>query len=90
MSGLRRRLMRLAMLALFLAIWEAAFRVGLLSPIIFASPSLIVSAAIKDGWTFLLAFRITVFEIAVAILRRRSANCCTTLYASLNAAQMPS
>jgi len=68
MSGLRRRLMRLAMLALFLAIWEAAFRVGLLSPIIFASPSLIVSAAIKDGWTFLLAFRITVFEIAVAIL----------------------
>lgn len=68
MSGLRRRLMRLAMLALFLAIWEAAFRVGLLSPIIFASPSLIVNAAAQDGWTFLLAFRITVFEIAVAIL----------------------
>jgi len=64
----RRQLLRLAVLVLFLAVWEAAFRLGLLSPIVFGSPSLIASAAAKDGWDFLLAFRITVFEIALAIL----------------------
>ena len=68
MSGWRRQLIRLAGLALVLAAWEAAFRLGLLSPIIFGSPSLIVRAAASDGWTFLLAFRITMFEIALAIL----------------------
>lgn len=64
----RRWLRRLGVLALFLVIWEAAFRLGLLSPIIFGSPSLIVHAAAQDGLTFLLAFRVTVFEIAMAIL----------------------
>ena len=68
MTVLRRQLIRLAVLALFLGIWEAAFRLGLMSPIIFASPSLIVEAATKDGWTFMLAFRITIFEITMAIL----------------------
>ena len=68
MSGGRRQLIRLAGLALVLAAWEAAFRLGLLSPIIFGSPSLIVRAAASDGWTFLLAFRVTMFEIALAIL----------------------
>ena len=68
MTGLRRQLIRLALLALFLGIWEAAFRLGLMSPIIFASPSLIAEAAAKDGWTFMLAFRITIFEITMAIL----------------------
>jgi NitT/TauT family transport system permease protein len=67
-TGLRRQLIRLAVLALFLGIWEAAFRLGLMSPIIFASPSLIADAAAKDGWTFMLAFRITIFEITMAIL----------------------
>jgi hypothetical protein len=57
------------LLALFLGIWEAAFRLGLMSPIIFASPSLIAEAAAKDGWTFMLAFRITIFEITMAMLR---------------------
>jgi NitT/TauT family transport system permease protein len=68
MIGLRRQLTRLAVLALFLAIWEIVFRLEVLSPIIFGSPSLIASAAVKDGWTFLLAFRITIFEITMAIL----------------------
>jgi NitT/TauT family transport system permease protein len=68
MMGLRRQLTRLAMLAAFLAIWEIVFRLEILSPIIFGSPSLIASAAVKDGWTFLLAFRITIFEITMAIL----------------------
>ena len=56
----RRQLIRLAVIALVLALWEGAFRSGLLSPIIFGSPGLIVNAAAQDGWTFLLAFRITV------------------------------
>jgi NitT/TauT family transport system permease protein/taurine transport system permease protein len=64
----RRWLRRLGLAVVFLALWEAAFRLGLLSPIIFGSPSLIVRAAAQDGWTFLLAFRVTVFEIAMAIL----------------------
>ena len=59
MTGLRRQLIRLAVLALFLGIWEAAFRLGLMSPIIFASPAS-VEAATKDGWTFMLAFHITI------------------------------
>src|SRR5882757_9996865 len=67
-SKWRRQLVRLVVLAVFLAVWEAVFRLELISPIIFGSPSLIVSAAAKDGWTFLLAFRITIFEIAMAIL----------------------
>jgi NitT/TauT family transport system permease protein len=51
-----------------LAVWEIAYRAGVLSPIIFAAPSLILNAAAKDGWTFLSAFRLTMFEIAMAIL----------------------
>jgi NitT/TauT family transport system permease protein len=51
-----------------LAVWEIAYRAGVLSPIIFAAPSLILSAAAKDGWTFLSAFRLTMFEITVAIM----------------------
>jgi NitT/TauT family transport system permease protein len=65
---LRRHLIRLAVIALLLALWETAYQLGLLSPIIFASPSLIVRAAAQDGATFLLAFRITIVEIALAIL----------------------
>jgi NitT/TauT family transport system permease protein len=68
MSGMRRQAVRLLALAALAAAWEITFRLGLLSPIIFASPSLIVDAAWKDGWTFLAAFRITIFEIGMAIL----------------------
>jgi NitT/TauT family transport system permease protein/taurine transport system permease protein len=64
----RRLLARVAVALVALAAWEGAYRLGLLSPIIFAAPSLIVDAALKDGATFLSAFRITMFEIAVAIL----------------------
>jgi NitT/TauT family transport system permease protein/taurine transport system permease protein len=68
MSVWRRPVLRLLAVALCAAAWEIAFRLGLLSPIIFGSPSLIAQAAWKDGWTFLTAFRVTVFEIAMAIL----------------------
>ncbi len=68
MNRVRRHLLQLAVLGCALALWEAAFRSKLLSPIIFAAPSLIARAAAQDGWTFVLAFRITVTEIAVAVL----------------------
>lgn len=48
-------------------LWEAAFRAGLLEPLIFGSPSLVVAAALKDGASFLAAFHITAYEMAVAV-----------------------
>jgi NitT/TauT family transport system permease protein len=59
---------KLLILLAFLAIWEGAFRLGALNPIIFGSPSLLVAAVVSDGATFLTAFRITIFEIAMAVL----------------------
>jgi NitT/TauT family transport system permease protein/taurine transport system permease protein len=64
----RGLLLKLLVLAVVLAVWEGAFRLGLLNPIIFGSPSLLVGAAISDGKTFLMAFQITAFEIAAAVL----------------------
>lgn len=61
------RIARLIVLVALLGIWELAFRLELLSPIIFSSPSLIWAAAMKDGWSFLLAFRITILEIAATV-----------------------
>ncbi len=63
-----RLIARLSVLLVFIGCWEAAYRAGLLNPIIFAAPSIIVKAAVKDGWTFLSAFRVTMFEITMAIL----------------------
>ncbi len=65
---IRRLLVRLTLFLAFVGCWEAAYRAGLLNPIIFAAPSVIVKAAVKDGWTFLAAFRVTVLEITMAIL----------------------
>jgi NitT/TauT family transport system permease protein len=59
---------RLGILLSVLAVWEIAYRAGVLSPIIFAAPSLILSAAAKDGWTFLSAFRLTMLEITMAVV----------------------
>jgi NitT/TauT family transport system permease protein/taurine transport system permease protein len=68
MTTIRRLTLRLFVLLIVLAVWESAYRLEILSPIIFAAPSLIVSAIAKDGWTFLAAFRITISEIAMAIV----------------------
>jgi NitT/TauT family transport system permease protein/taurine transport system permease protein len=65
---MRGRLLKLVVVAAALAGWEGAFRMALLNPIIFGSPSLLIGAAISDGATFLVAFQITVFEIAAAVL----------------------
>jgi len=57
---------RLAITLAVIAVWEAAFRAGLLNPLIFGSPSLIVAAAVKDGPAFLAAFQFTAVEIVAA------------------------
>lgn len=63
-----RWLRRVAIAAVCVAIWEALYRVGVLNPLIFGSPSLVVAATMKDGLTFLAAFDVTVREIVVATL----------------------
>lgn len=57
---------RLLIAAACVAVWEALYRLGLLNPLIFGSPSLVVAATLKDGGTFLAAFAVTVREIVVA------------------------
>lgn len=51
-----------------IALWELAYRVHLLNPLIFGSPSLIASAIVTDGWTFLEALQVTTYEIVIAII----------------------
>ncbi len=49
---------RLAIALAVIALWEHAYRLGVLNPLIFGSPSLVAAAAIKDGPVFLAAFRV--------------------------------
>jgi NitT/TauT family transport system permease protein/taurine transport system permease protein len=58
---------RLLVTLALLALWELLFRTGALSPVIFGAPSLIFAAALKDGGTFLAAFRVTAGEMVVAM-----------------------
>jgi NitT/TauT family transport system permease protein len=57
---------RVAITAAVLLLWELLYRSGALNPLIFGSPSLIVTAASKDGPAFLAAFVFTAYEIVVA------------------------
>jgi NitT/TauT family transport system permease protein len=63
-----RRVKILITTAVALALWEAVVRSGLVSQIILAAPSAIVTAAATDGGVFLTAFGTTVVEIMAAIL----------------------
>jgi len=67
MNWLHARVWQLAGWVAFAALWELVYQSDLLNPIIFASPSLIVMAASQDGWQFLLAFRVTLMEVIIAI-----------------------
>jgi NitT/TauT family transport system permease protein/taurine transport system permease protein len=62
----KTRLLGFAAFVAVLLIWEAAYRMHLISPIIFASPSLIWYATLSDGGIFLNALRITAYEILIA------------------------
>jgi ABC-type nitrate/sulfonate/bicarbonate transport system permease component len=59
-------LRRFALFAVVIALWEGLYRLGVINPVIIGSPSLVLAAAIKDGVTFLAAFRLTAYEIVVA------------------------
>jgi NitT/TauT family transport system permease protein len=58
---------RIVITLAIIALWEALFRLGLLNPLIFGSPTLVLQAAMTDGATFLAAFQVTSREILVAI-----------------------
>lgn len=58
---------RIAITVALLALWEGLFRAGLLNPLIFGSPSLVVRAAFVDGGTFLSALQITAGEVLVSM-----------------------
>jgi NitT/TauT family transport system permease protein len=57
---------RIAITLAVIVLWEVAYRLGMLNPLIFGAPSLIAAAAIKDGTVFLAAFRFTATEILLA------------------------
>ncbi|MFL6796564.1 MAG: ABC transporter permease [Xanthobacteraceae bacterium] len=57
---------RLAIALAVLIGWEVTYRLGVLNPLIFGSPSLVLAAATKDAGVFWAAFRFTATEIAVA------------------------
>ncbi len=59
---------KLLVWAVVLIAWEAAYRAGLLNPMVFGSPMLVVKAALSDGQEFIDALRTTAFEILVAII----------------------
>jgi NitT/TauT family transport system permease protein len=64
----KRWLRGIAVFVLILGLWELTFRAGVLNPIIFGSPSLIVKAAATDAPTFVSAFAVTAYEIAIATM----------------------
>jgi len=64
----RRWARGVAVTLVLVALWELAFRAGVLNPLIFGSPSLMAAAAVADGPTFLSAFGVTTYEMIVATL----------------------
>jgi ABC-type nitrate/sulfonate/bicarbonate transport system permease component len=71
---------RLAVTLAVIALWELAYRLGILNPLIFGSPSLMLAAASKDGPAFLAAFQFTVSEI---VLATATAWCCGVAFGVL-------
>jgi NitT/TauT family transport system permease protein/taurine transport system permease protein len=62
-----RLLRRAIWTVLLLGAWEAVVRLGLVSQIILPAPSDVVLAAMTDGYIFLKAFWVTLFEIGASI-----------------------
>lgn len=67
MNRSAKRLRSVAIVIALIAVWEAAYRFGLLNPVIFGSPSLVMLAAAKDGGSFVRAFQVTAYEMFVAV-----------------------
>jgi NitT/TauT family transport system permease protein len=60
-------LRRLGILAIVIALWELAYRLHFINPLIIGSPSLVVRAAIKDWRSFVDACGTTAMELAISI-----------------------
>lgn len=63
MTALRRSLLILVVLGA----WEAVRRFNLVGPLLLASPTAIVDALVKSWFDYVVALRLTAFEIAVAL-----------------------
>lgn len=63
----RRFILSAVGIAALLLLWEIPYRVHLLNPLVFASPTLIFEAAVKRPDVFFLACRTTAAEIFVAV-----------------------
>jgi NitT/TauT family transport system permease protein len=64
----RTGIVKIAIAAVFLLLWEAICRAKLVSPIILAAPSDIVAALASSGEEFLFAFQITAASILIATI----------------------
>ena len=64
----RASLIKIAFAIVFLALWEAIARAKLVSPIILAAPSDIITAFATSGGEFFVAFQITAASILVATI----------------------
>lgn len=60
-------LLWLAGIAAAIGLWELAYRLHLVNPLIVGAPSLIVRAAVQHGGSFIHACSVTASEIAIAI-----------------------
>jgi NitT/TauT family transport system permease protein len=63
MTAFRRGLM----IFIILGLWEAVRRFNLVGPLLLASPSEIAGAFVKSWFDYVLALRVTVIEIAIAL-----------------------
>jgi NitT/TauT family transport system permease protein/taurine transport system permease protein len=80
MMQLARWSKQLAVALAIIAAWELAYRLRVLDPLIFGSPSLVAAAAGKDAAAFMLAFRFTAGEILMATA---IAWCCGVAFGAL-------
>jgi ABC-type nitrate/sulfonate/bicarbonate transport system permease component len=81
---------RIGALMLFIGLWELAYRLHLINPLIICSPSLIVLAAIKDWRSFLDACGTTAMELVISIAISWSIGVATARYSDRCARSAPS
>ena len=84
MTRARRIGVRLLAVCGFLAVWQAVCSMGLVSPIILASPRSIGDAFVSSGGEFLLAFQYTFIEILIAVGSAWTLGVCTGVLLGLS------
>lgn len=84
MTRTRRIGVRLLAVCGFLAAWQGVCSMGLVSPIILASPRSIGEAFVSSGGEFLLAFQYTFIEILIAVGSAWTLGVCTGVLLGLS------